>query len=95
MSGMYFEGCSWDYENGFITEQNSKELYSRVPIMLLKPSEIKDKVASQKGAKGSATFIEKYDDASIRDSVNPSMPQFGSSAEAMSEKSAFAKISDA
>ena len=39
MSGLYFEGCRWDYENRCIGEQYSKQLFSKVPIIWLKPKE--------------------------------------------------------
>lgn len=36
---MYFEGCRWDYNNQCITEQHSKQLFSKVPIIWLQPKE--------------------------------------------------------
>ena len=39
ISGLYFEGCRWDYDSMCITEQHSKQLYSKVPIIWLKPKE--------------------------------------------------------
>ena len=36
---MYFEGCRWDYDNQCITEQRSKQLFSKVPIIWLQPKE--------------------------------------------------------
>lgn len=38
ISGLYFEGCRWDYKYCCLTEQNPKELFSKVPIIHLRPS---------------------------------------------------------
>jgi len=37
VSGLYFEGCRWDYEAMCIAEQRRKELFSKVPIIWLQP----------------------------------------------------------
>ena len=39
VSGIYFEGCRWNYQRMCIAEQENKELYSKVPIIWLKPKE--------------------------------------------------------
>ena len=46
ISGLYFEGCRWDYENMCIAEQHSKELNSKVPIIWLKPVKARKVVPS-------------------------------------------------
>jgi hypothetical protein len=38
ISGLYFEGCRWDYQNCCLAEQHPKELFSKVPIVHLRPS---------------------------------------------------------
>ena len=39
ISGLYFEGCRWDYENKCIAEQHPKQLFSKVPVIWLLPKE--------------------------------------------------------
>lgn len=41
ISGLYFEGCAWDYDWCCLTEQKSKQLFSKVPIIWLRPKEVK------------------------------------------------------
>lgn len=43
VSGLYFEGCRWDYENKCLSESIPKQLYSKVPIIWLKPTEQRSK----------------------------------------------------
>lgn len=89
ISGLYFEGCSWDYQSGNITEQNSKELYSKVPIILLKPYEQTKRDDDSDTNKNTNV----YENASYRESVMPTGKAAGSSIAGVSEKSAFGNVS--
>ena len=35
VSGLYFEGCRWDYESQCIAEQAPKQLFATAPIIWL------------------------------------------------------------
>ena len=35
--GLFVEGARWDYDNHRLTESRPKELYTDMPVMLLKP----------------------------------------------------------
>lgn len=37
ISGLYLEGCMYDTKEGILTNSRPRELYSRVPILWLKP----------------------------------------------------------
>ena len=37
ITGLFLEGCRWDYERAILAESYPKVLYSKVPICLLKP----------------------------------------------------------
>lgn len=40
MQGCYLEGCRYDYEKGHLVDSNPRELYSKFPIVWLKPVDI-------------------------------------------------------
>ena len=71
------------------TEQNSKELYSKVPIILLKPYEQTKRDDDSDTNKNTNV----YENASYRESVMPTGKAAGSSIAGVSEKSAFGNVS--
>lgn len=60
VSGLYFEGCAWDYDSCCVTEQKSKQLFSKVPIIWLRPKEVHPQIAETLKEK-----VTVYDNASV------------------------------